>query len=109
MIYNCIYIVVVAAWTCFLKGCSLPNDNAHLEFHSRLHRLCKLRRIYHLVIFSAYDFVVTLFDDVTSQAIPAMTLDNVVEILVCGDEEVNQHKTEYRVPSRWNKTCLELA
>jgi hypothetical protein len=87
VIYNCVYVVVAAAWTCLLKGCSLPKYNAHLEFHARLHRSCELRRIDHLIIFSVYHFVVTLFDDVTSPAIPAITLDNVIEILACGDVE----------------------
>lgn len=84
---------MAAAGTNFLKGCFHPKHSAHLQLPFRLDHECEIGRIDPFVICSVDNFVITLFDYMTSEAIPAMALDDVVEILVCADVEADQEKT----------------
>ena len=88
MIYGGIHIHIKAAWTLLLgipKGRSQSQHNAHLEFHSRLRRARKLPWINDLVIFSAYHFIITPLDEMMSDGISAITLNNIIKILGCRD------------------------
>jgi hypothetical protein len=78
---------MAAAGTNFLKGCFRPKHNAHLQLPFRLDHEYEIGGIDPFVIRSADNFIITSFDNMTSEAIPTMTLDNVVEILVCADVE----------------------
>jgi hypothetical protein len=83
---------MVALGTLFPIGFFLPQYNTDLECHSWFHRAPKFRRTNETVIFSAYDFIVTSLDEVVSDRIPAMALDNIIEILGCDNVQVDRYE-----------------
>jgi len=68
-----------------LKGNFLPQNNTHFENHSWLYRAGEFRRTDHLAILSTYHLIVTPLDEVISDAIIAIAIDNMVKILAFRD------------------------
>ena len=83
-IYGGVQVNMTAARTfllAFSKGCFWSQQNAHLQFHSRLNSACKLRRTNDLVIISSHHFIIAPLNKVDSDAISTMGLDNMMKIL----------------------------
>ena len=99
---------MVTPRTPFPIGFFLPQYNTHLECHSWLHHARKLQRTNDTVIFSVYDFIVTPLDEGVSDRIPAMTLDNIVEILDCDNVQIDRCEINVNVPSTWYKILSVL-
>jgi len=71
-----------------LSGSAVPFRiyDTHLESHSRFHRASELRRTDCTAVFRTHHLIVTPFDELKSDAISTMNLQNIIEILVdCRD------------------------
>ena len=77
---------VVTSWACLpVVRRSLPQDNAHLENHSRIHLPSEFRRANLRMTLSGYHVVFAPLYIATSNVAFAITHDDIVEILVCKD------------------------
>jgi hypothetical protein len=85
---------VAAPRTSFPIDAFLSQHNNHLKFHSWLHRARKLRRANDTIILSVYDLIVPLQDEVASDGILAITLDDIVEILGCDNVKIEREETK---------------
>ena len=65
----------------FVHNC-LPQHNTHPELHSWRNRIHEVQGINYLAIVSAYHFIVTPLNEVSSNAISAVKPDNIVKILM---------------------------
>lgn len=74
-----------------LQGPLLPQDNTQFEHHPRLDLVGKFQATDTLAVLGTYHLIITSLHIMTSNAIFAIAVDDMVKVLVCRDERYHQH------------------